>query len=122
MRQIVLIVLALLVPVLCLAQTQALPTQSLAWDYLDADVEAFSVSRFETAYDGGAYVDVGLVAFAPDAYTTPFPALITGLHTVVVRACNTSGCGPDSAPFAFEMRVGIPPTVDGTTIRIVPTP
>lgn len=101
----------------------ALPTQSLAWDYPDDDVVAFAVDRFEAAYDGGAYVDAGLASLGPDSWSVPLPPLITGPHTVTVRACNAIGCSADSTPpFAFDMVADVPPVVDGGTVRIVGTP
>lgn len=84
-----------------------------AFDYVTADLTAFSVTRFELQLDAGAFVSIGLPAATDDtktgagAHTYAGPKLGTfglsvGSHTFNARACNTGGCGAASAvPFAF---------------------
>ena len=121
MRRLILIGFLALVTVSARAQT-ALPGQSLSW--LDATVAAELVSRFETKYDTGPYVDVGRVAHPTmaDRYYAPIPALMTGSHTVVVRACNPNGCSADSAPLTFVMVAGVPTRLDAGSFLIIQTP
>lgn len=122
MRRRLLIALALaLGTVGALAQT-ATPGQSLAWAHPTADAEL--VTRYETNYDAAGYVDVGRVAHPTlaDTFSAPIPALVTGMHTVVVRACNAAGCSADSAPFTFAMVAGVPTVIDAGTILIIQTP
>lgn len=107
---------------IALAQPYAVPSQSLGWDYPTA-VEDL-VDHFEIDYDSVGYVDVGMTPIPGDLDTfySPLPALITGQHTAVVRACNPNGCGPDSNPFIFSMVAGVPSIIDDTTIGIIDTP
>jgi hypothetical protein len=72
----------------------------LAFDYADADRQAFALSHFEGAWDGGSFTVLqGDWIHLPDTwpgYTTyriPLP-FTTGSHTVAIRACNATGCGP----------------------------
>ena len=106
---------------LVLAQT-ATPGQSLAWSHPTAAAEL--VTRFETNYDGAGYVSAGLVAHPTlaDTFYAPIPALVTGSHSVVVRACNVAGCSADSTPFAFSMVAGVPTIISGGSILIITTP
>ncbi len=106
------------------AQQSVLPTQSLAWDH--DQVVAELVDHFEINIDGNGYVDVGLVSIVTgigaDSWTTPLPVLVTGLHSVVVRACNPNGCSLDTEPFNFTMVAGVPtPVIDGS-VRIIDSP
>lgn len=124
MRRIVLIGLALLCLLVQSAWAQtATPGQSLAWEHPTASAEL--VTRFETNYDGAGYVDVGMVAHPTlaDTFYAPIPALMTGAHSVVVRACNTNGCSADSSPaFSFSMVAGTPTVVAAGSILIIQTP
>ena len=106
---------------MAVAQT-ATPGQSLAWSHPTAAAEL--VTHFETKYDGGAYVNVGIVAHPTltSTYYAPIPALTTGGHTVIVRACNAAGCSADSTAFAFSMVAGVPTVVSGGSILIIQTP
>lgn len=82
------------------------PGDALGWDYPDADTATYQVSRFEAQYDNGAWVAVGMdVAGTANGITTykTTPAVTNGTHSVVVRACNVSGCGGASSPFAFAV-------------------
>lgn len=121
MRRLILIGLFLLSSVILSAQT-ATPGQSLAWNHPTADAEL--VTRFEVNYDGGAYTDVGRTAHPTlaDTFYAPIPALTTGSHTVVVRACNSNGCSDDSGVFVFSMVAGTPTVIDSGSILIIQTP
>ena len=101
----------------------ATPGQSLAWSHPTASAEL--VTRFETKYDAAAvYTDVGVVAHPTlaDTYYAPLPSLVTGSHTVVVRACNANGCSADSTVFTFSMVAGVPTVISGGSILIIQTP
>lgn len=104
------------------AQPNATPNQSLAWSHPTADAEA--VTRFETNYDEGGYVSVGRVRHPSlvDTFYAPLPSLAAGSHTVVVRACDDSGCSASSAPFAFSVVAGVPTVVTPGSIMIIQTP
>jgi hypothetical protein len=83
----------------------------LAWDH-----DGVNTDRYELVVDGGAPVNLGkLVPVSGQQYETPFPALTPGLHSLIVRACNISGCAA-SAP--FPVSVVVQPTPPGT-LRIV---
>lgn len=116
-------VLALTLLLAAVAWSQvATPSQSLGWSHPSATADA--VTHFEANWDNTGYVNVGKNGHPTivDVFYTPLPALITGSHTVVVRACNIVGCSPDSTPYTFDMVAGEPQAVDGTTIVIIPTP
>src|SRR4051812_18642473 len=96
------------------AQTPAPPvataSQSFGFDYKDADVITFSVTRYEMQIDGGAVwtsvavpvkANDGLTPAGSSTYRVAIPALTTGSHTVSFRACNAQLCGDGSTPFAF---------------------
>lgn len=121
MTRLMLMGLVVVMGVILHAQS-ATPGQSLAWTHPAADAEL--VTRFETNYDAGGYVDVGRVAHpsAPDTFYAPLPALVSGSHTVTVRACNDNGCSADSAPFTFSMVAGVPTVIDSGSILIIQTP
>ena len=121
MRRLLCLLFVLALPGLVSAQT-ATPGQSLAWDFPTASAEL--VTRFEVNYDGTGYVSVGLVPHPTTAnqFYAPIPALVTGQHTVLVRACNAAGCGPDSALFTFPMVAGAPSAVPSGSVTIIPTP
>ena len=106
----------------CAGAQTATPGQSLAWSHPTAAAEL--VTSFETKYDGGAYVTVGVVTHPtlPGVYYAPIPALVTGPHTVVVRACNAAGCSADSTALSFSMVAGVPTVVSGGSILIIQTP
>jgi hypothetical protein len=91
------------------------PLDAIGYDYADTDLVLYEVNRFETQYDGGAWVAIGLpVAFVANGVTTykTVPPYTNGTHSVNVRACNAAGCGPASLPFAFAVLSvpGSPPT------------
>jgi len=103
------------------AQPTAIPTQSLAWTYQNASAQL--VDRFEVSYDDGAWTGAGLqmVTGVADLFFAPLPALITGTHTVRVRACNAAGCSDPSDVFTFRMVAGVPIMVNGP-FSIIETP
>ena len=99
-------------------------TQSFAWNYPDTSVASGSVVRFELQIDGSGWADVEMVLDPnrAESYMTPIPALTSGPHTYEIRACNTVLCGgPSVPPFDFVFGA-VPDAVDGTTLRIIPTP
>lgn len=103
------------------AQT-ATPNQSLAWSHPTAAAEL--VTRFELNYDNAGWVDVGKVAHPTTAnqFYAPLPALVSGSHSVVVRACNVNGCAAASGAFTFQMVAGVPTVVQSGSILIITTP
>jgi hypothetical protein len=83
------------------------PNDAISFDYMDADFSTYQVSSFQAQWDGGAWVAIGTTAFR-DAVTTAgatsykfIPPFTSGQHSVSVRACNATGCGGGSSPFAF---------------------
>lgn len=119
----VLMMAILVVPSSVWAQATALPSQSLAWTYSTAEIAAQLINRFEVKYDNGAYTSISVRAVPnqTDLYWDPLPALTSGPHTVVVRACNPNGCGDDSDVFNFNMVAGRP-TGKASGIQIIATP
>ena len=105
------------------AQPVATSDQSIAWTYTDAQIAAGQVNRFEASFDGAAFVDVGFVPRPgiPEEYFTPIPSAPTGVHTVIVLACNADFCGDPSTEFAYRLGA-VPSQIDGSTIKIIPTP
>ena len=122
MRVLILVLIGLLCVCHAWAQTTATPGQSLAWEHATADAEL--VTRFEVSYDQAASVGVGRTRHPTLANTfyAPLPALITGSHTVTVRACNANGCSIPSAVFTFSMVAGVPSIVAAGSIVIIATP
>jgi hypothetical protein len=99
------------------------PNDGLAFDYLDADFEAYAVTGFQVQWDGGAWAAISPQAFR-DAGTgvgaTSYeikPPFTSGNHTATFRACNALGCGGSSVPFAF----GYPsvPSKAPSNIRVI---
>ena len=115
--------LAVAAPVLGQPPPTAREGQAFQWDYPDAFVVAGDVSRFEQQLDAGVWTDVFMmVGDAAETFSTPIPALTPGLHTQLVRACNTALCGGASSPLDFEFVADpIPDPVPGSS-RIVDTP
>ena len=110
------IVLAIIgLPSLASSQITAFPGQSLVFDYDTAIFNSAQVVRFEMKADTGAYVSIlipSVITGAPTGFTryqTPLPALTPGNHTLTVRACNTSVCGPDASPLGFAFVVIVQP-------------
>jgi hypothetical protein len=106
-----------------LAQVIAGPTDSICFDYLDADLTTYQISHFEAQWDGQTWISVMPIAVVladtiPGATTyklsIPFS---NGNHTLSVRACGTGGCSLGSDPFAFMFVVIVP--VVPTNIRMI---
>ncbi len=106
MKRLLCTAAALLLGAAVQAQTPTLsPTEAVGFDYTDADLATYAVSRFEAAYDGNAtYTSIGMVVSSTANGVTTYkttPPQTSGTHTVNVRACNAAGCGAASVPFAF---------------------
>lgn len=101
----------------------AIPGQSFGFDYLTADFANFAVVRFEMNVDGAGWTDIAIPEVADDTntqdgahtYKVAIPALTVGSHDVAFRACNATGCGTATAPFAFNMVVFSAPS----NVRII---
>ena len=96
------------------------PGDSIGWDYLDADVATYQVNRFEAQYDAGAWAAVGMVTVASANGVTTYkttPTVNNGTHSILVRACNVSGCGTASNPFAFAVLSA--PTSAPSNLRVI---
>jgi hypothetical protein len=126
LRQLALVlVLLVLAPVASAMQSVVIgPTDAIGFNYSDADLQAYAVTRFEASWDGQAFAAIQPVtAILPDTpvgFTTykNIPPFSSGNHTVVFRACRLEGCGGGSVPFAFAYPV-VNPTVP-TNVRRVP--
>jgi len=87
---------------------------SYAWDYV-----AGAADRFELKLDAGAYVSVGLPAFAAGTYTLPGDPALVGSHSAVVRACTVAlGCSPDSNTVAFIVDVPSPAPIPAAPVNL----
>lgn len=104
------------------AQTQVTSAQSFAWDYPAADI--VTVSRFEIKVDTGSYLDAGKTPLSnvANSYYYQIPAMVSGNHQVVARACNIAGCSVDTPPLLFVFVAGVPNAVPGPSLRIIQTP
>lgn len=109
------------------AQVQVGPGSSYRFDQSTTDV----VTRFELQVDNGTWTPIGLPPVVTDpaggggntTYAHPVGNLTSGNHTVKVRACNTLGCGPETASVAFRMvlipgmpNLRITPILSGTGV------
>lgn len=101
-------------------------SQAIGFDYLDADMTAFSVTRFDVQWDNGAWVSIGIPAPVKQADTLAgastykvTPPFTTGNHSVSYRAVNEAGAGAASSPFAFASLASSPAGVP-TNVRVVP--
>lgn len=93
-----LLIALLLIPSFASAQEIRLGDRfSLAWDFPDIG----SVTYFDVSVDAGVRTNNG------PALLWAVPVLPIGQHNLVVRACNSWGCGPE-ATFAVEI-LGILP-------------
>lgn len=102
------------------------PSDALGFDYLNADMTTYSVTRFEVAWDGGAWVALGiptartLADTSPGASTYPVvPPFTNGNHTFSVRAVNIAGAGGASIPFAFVAVGSVPTGVPANVRKII---
>jgi len=97
------------------------PNDAIGFDYRDADLTGFAVSRFEASYDSGTWAAIGIppVAIVTNGISTyrVIPPQAQGTHTVAFRACNAVGCSSSSGPFAFAV-LGTPTTAPGNVRRI----
>jgi len=118
--------LVMLTGVAVYAQTAVVvgPAETIAFDYIDADLVTYEVTRFEASFDGAAYATVTTTAVmlgdtpvGSKTYKITLP-FSTGTHTVAFRACRLEGCGGGSTPFAFAFPV-VNPNVP-TRVRKVP--
>jgi hypothetical protein len=120
----VLLLFALSVPVIAQQAPPVLSGDRFAWDYVEADLVAYSVDRFEVQIDAGGWTPVGIPAAFTDAltqagkksYAIAFPATQPGNHTISVRACNPDVCSAGIAPFAFKLAI-VP--ADGSNGRVI---
>lgn len=101
-------------------------SQAVGFDYLDADMVSFSVTRFDVQWDNGVWVSIGIPAAVKLANTLAgastykvTPPFTTGNHSVSFRAVNAAGAGAASGPFPFAV-VGSPPAGVPTNVRVVP--
>ena len=87
-----LVVLACLVPVVLWAQ----PTPQVKWEH-----DGANVTRFECVVDGGTPTNLNLPALVGTTYSVDITActgvMVNGTHSVVIQACNATGCTPATA-------------------------
>ena len=96
------------------------PDEAIGFDYEQAEITRATVTHFESQWDGQTWVSLGIPpmisAGAPVGWNTykVVPPFTSGTHTAAFRACNISGCGGGSVPFAFvfpSSPAGIPSNV-----------
>lgn len=93
------------------AQSQALPSDAIGFNYSDASLTASSVTSFQVSWDGSAFQAIGIprrwvLADTPSGlgtYKVPIP-FEAGTHTFQVRVCNAVGCSEATAPFDFTVQ------------------
>jgi hypothetical protein len=117
-RRLMMVAVALLIAGTAAAQTQAPSPPGntrLAWDH-----DGLNVTSWELVIDGGAPAVVQATPFpnGSNSWSTPFPALTPGPHTLIMRACNIGGCAA-SDPFAVNVVVVPNPFPAGGNVRIV---
>lgn len=98
------------------------PTDAIAFDYSDQDYFDYAVQRFEAAYDGGAFTFLQASQYQTVSGVSSYkfvPPQTSGTHSVVLRACNTGGCGVGSSPFAFALPTSSSPSAPAN-LRKVP--
>jgi hypothetical protein len=89
------------------ASTPITPTHTLQWEQTDYA----SVTRFELDLDSAAkWGDIGKPPVSGATVTAPMPTMTTGKHTIAVRACNATGCGPASGLLTVDMAAPVPTT------------
>ena len=115
MKRLLFACLLTLVATAASAQVTVGPGTQIGWD--QPTTEIANVARYEAQIDTGAFTDVGKVlatATPPPNMTTyklTLPALTTGNHALVVRACPAAGaCTAASSPFSFTMFILSVPT------------
>lgn len=82
------------------------------WDCPAAYLSRESIVRFEVQWDSQEPVAVGMPKDAEiaDTCSVAVPALTPGPHTVRVRGCSASVCGPEWTPaVAFSLVVAVNP-------------
>jgi hypothetical protein len=86
------------------------PNDAIGWDYLDADMTIYDVSRFEASWDDSEWTTLGIPPSIIDAETQSgartykaTPSFTGGNHTVSFRACNAAGPGGASSPFRLRI-------------------
>lgn len=97
---------------------------NLLWEHPDAT----QIVRFGVSYDNAPFLSAGRVPHPTLAgvFVAAVPALIVGLHSIRIRACNAERC---SEPPHAEVQVQVDPPplpvpagVDPATIRLEPRP
>lgn len=103
---LLLVLVALLTAQLGTASAQAqVPSPIPATTRLAFDHDGLNTDRYELVVNAQAPVDLGRLApVTGQTYEIPFPALTPGQHTLLVRACNISGCAA-SPPFPVSVIV-----------------
>ncbi len=103
------------------AQVPAIPgVDSLRWEHSEANLMAAAVVRFDVCYDtvtpctaitptAARFTPTTLQGGPPatgnGAFKILLPALTMGTHEVVIKACNTTVCGPATSAFSFTVTV-----------------
>ena len=85
MKRVVLLVL--LLPTLVWAQ----PVPKVYWEH-----DGLNITSFKCVVDGGAPSDLGLPTPSGTTYSTDITnctgVMVNGTHSLVIQACNASGC------------------------------
>jgi hypothetical protein len=113
-QKIVLVVLFFLFPFCSLwSQTPVTGAERLAFTH-----DGINTDRYELKLDAGVsqVVTATPLPTVPGDFTIPLPAMTPGVHSLIVSACNFSGCA--SAP-VLSVRVVILPGIP-VNVRVIP--
>jgi hypothetical protein len=121
LRYVTILIACLVFAPSVLAQPPVATTlDSYAWDYTDAQIVAGAVVRFELCLDAQPCVSKTPAeakhASGPNVYAYKFPPMLSGPHTISVKACNVDTC---SAPLAlaFQFQIVPDPATNGRLIK-----
>lgn len=110
MKRFAILAVILAMPVVASAQTSFPLGQPLVAFWSPVTNEAASqVNRYEWKLDGGTFASNGQsVPRAEYTQALPQASLTLGSHSVTVRACNSTVCGPETAFATFTVVAPIP--------------
>src|SRR5512139_1713663 len=87
MKKWLILATLLLLPMLAWSQ----PTPQIKWEH-----DGLNVTSFKCVVDGGTPIDLGLPTRSGTTYSTDITnctgVMVNGTHSLVIQACNASGC------------------------------
>lgn len=98
MKKWLIVLVVLILPLVGLAQ----PTPQVKWEH-----DGANVTSFKCVVDSGAPTDLGLPTPTGTTYSVDITActgvMVNGQHSLVIQACNATGCTSGSAIMVVKL-------------------